>query len=161
MKTQILKIRLTEDCGQIALTGYDGRISIQKLIYSKYKNFSLENILSFKAVNSATRGTMHEKPLYQINDFVFLSKNSLNNSAFVSASSEGIMSFWNKKTKYKIRTRNTGGIPITNIVPNSNHKLMIVAMGYDWSKGVHELRKIDYHPLLCVYDIERSDLTET
>jgi len=78
-----------------------------------------------------------------------------------SCGSEGNLYFWNTKKKNKsaefIHGENTS---VTSADMHPSGKLIAYGLGYDWSKGCWGLSDFDERSMICVHEINRSELPD-
>ena len=107
LKSKISNIRLSPDLNYLLITGYDGRVSIQKINYTRYSIASLMNTLCFKAHEIPKKQRMRN--LYQINDCGFIQCELNNINAFYTCGSNGYITTWEIGPKEKVKNISTKG----------------------------------------------------
>ncbi|GMM38530.1 RNA export factor [Saccharomycopsis crataegensis] len=110
-----------------AVGSIEGRLSVQYVSDENQKK-----AFSFKChrENVTDRGRTKNR-LYSLNQICFHPVQG----TFVTAGSEGNLSFWDKDSKHRLKSYQSIGTPITAANFNNNGSIFAYAIGYDWSKG--------------------------
>ena len=88
------------------VSGYDGRISIKKLVRTAYGKYTLEPALTYKCHHEKTN---RKSLLFQLNDCGFLNRNKQNSNVIYTVGGNGNIITWDIRKKVKIREISTGG----------------------------------------------------
>lgn len=106
----------------------DGRANISNLSRGP-QGFKLNTIITFKANKQDDAGSVI---LYPVNSVDF---NSAYDNWFLTAGSDGVVSFWDYKAKNKIKSFSYGFNPITCAAVSPNGRMVAYGNGNDWHIG--------------------------
>lgn len=106
----------------------DGRANISNLSRGP-QGFKLNTIITFKANKQDDSGSVI---LYPVNSVDF---NSAYDNWFLTAGSDGVVSFWDYKAKNKIKSFSYGFNPITCAAVSPNGRMVAYGNGNDWHIG--------------------------
>lgn len=90
--------------------------------------------------------------MYPVNSINF---NNSNDEWFSTCGSDGTMSYWNHKTKSKIRQFNFNKNPVCLTKTSSNGTFMAYALGNDWHIGLEGEK---WKPKIAVHEISQADI---
>lgn len=112
----------------------DGRANISALIKSQ-TGFKLNSIITFKSNKQEEAGSII---LYPVNSSGF---SPAYENWYMTAGSDGVMSFWDYKARNKIKSFTYSGNPVcaAKVAPSGN--MVAYALGNDWHLGEEGLNK--------------------
>jgi WD40 repeat protein len=114
------------------VTSCDGRANVSIIDKNHYK---LSSLITFKS-NKQEEGNI--VVLYPANTCGF---NSSIENWFMTAGSDGVMSFWDLKEKSKIKSLTYNSTPICDAKVSPSGKTVVYALGNDWHLGAEGVGK--------------------
>lgn len=126
--SQIESVSLDNKGESIGLATVDGRANISTLAKNA-QGFKMNPIITFKSNKTEENGSVI---LYPVNAVDF---NSAHENWFMTAGSDGVMSFWDYKARNKIKSFSFGGNPICSASTSPAGNMLVYANGNDWHIG--------------------------
>jgi len=126
-----------------AVGSVEGRVAIQ---YVEDKDSS--NNFSFKCHRKDNANSKDGTNVYSVNAISF----HLQHGTFSTSGSDGVIYFWDKDSKTRLKTFDAAPGPITCTAFNRTGTIFAYAVSYDWSKGhtgmtPGHVNKVMLHPL--------------
>jgi len=126
-----------------AVGSVEGRVAIQ---YIEEKDAS--NNFSFKCHRKDAPNVKDGTNVYSVNAISF----HLQHGTFSTSGSDGVIYFWDKDSKTRLKTFDAAAGPITCTAFNRSGTIFAYAVSYDWSKGHSgmtpgHVNKVMLHPL--------------
>jgi len=79
-------------------------------------------------------------------------------STLASAGGDGIIYFWDKDKKQKLRTFKSMDLPVTDVAFNADGSLMAYSTSYDWSGGVERFQPQTQNPRIFIHQIDPNEV---
>ena len=141
-----------------ALGSIEGRIQIH------YINLDASSASTAQVLNKCFSYKYHrDTPRHSGQPTIVHSINAIagfQDDIFITAGSEGLVTWWNKNTRVKLGEFNRHPSPITSLAVSPDGNLLAYAAGYDWHKGIEFNDPKTYPPALLVHAVTDVDLKE-
>ncbi|KAJ1914689.1 RNA export factor gle2 [Tieghemiomyces parasiticus] len=141
LKWQTRVVSCFPDASGYAVGSIEGRIGIQ---YIDPKNQT--NNFTYKCHRDGN-------DLYSVNDISF----HPTYGTYSSAGADGVIFFWDKTSKQRLKTFDKASAPITNTCFNRNGSIFAYAVCYDWSKG-HQHAPANSKPKIMLHAVKDEDV---
>ena len=133
--SQIQSLSLSKNGDILGTTSCDGRANISSIAKQPNMNYKLSSIITFKSNKQEESGNV---VLYPVNASSF---NPATENWFMTAGSDGVMSFWDFKARNKIKSFSFGLNPICDAKVSPSGQLVAYALGNDWHVGPEGIGK--------------------
>ena len=147
LKRYIKAVTIFPDVQAYVIAGLEGRVSVTY--------FSPDNKSKDFTFKSHRRG-QSETEVYPIHA---ISVNSANLGTFATCGGDGTMAYWDRNGKAKLKSfLQSGGVPVTACAFNRTGRLMVLARGYDWQKGIKGYNRDSYPVSLLLRGCPDADI---
>lgn len=126
--SQLQSVTLDEKADTIGMATADGRANISTLVKGAGGQFKLNSIITFKSNKQEESGSVI---LYPVNSTSF---SPAYENWFMTAGSDGVMSFWDYKARNKIKAF-TYGSPLCCASVSPSGSMVAYGTGNDWHIG--------------------------
>lgn len=96
-----------------------------------------------------------EQNVYAVNALKFHQEHG----TFASAGGDGIINFWDKDQKQKLRDFDKMELPVTDIDFNYDGSLFAYGISYDWSKGIEHFDPKLQKPEIFIHRLESDEIS--
>jgi len=140
-----------------ALGSIEGRIQIQyiNLEANSASEAISKNCFSYKYHRDAPTTSSQPTIVHSVNCVT-----AFKDDIFITAGSEGQITWWNKQTRTKLGEFNRHPSPITATAFSPDLNLLAYAAGYDWHKGIEFNNQKTYPNAVLVHPVTENDLKE-
>ena len=133
--SQLQSISLSKNGDILGTTSCDGRANISNITKQPNTSYKLSSIITFKSNKQEESGSV---VLYPVNASSF---NPATENWFMTAGSDGVMSFWDFKARNKIKSFSFASIPVCDAKVSPSGQLVAYALGNDWHIGSEGIGK--------------------
>lgn len=141
-----------------ALGSIEGRVQIHYVnLDANNANDAIvsKNCFSYKYHRDAPATTAQPTIVHSVNSLA-----AFKDDIFITAGSEGQITWWNKQSRTKLGEFNRHPSPITATAFSPDLNLLAYAAGYDWHKGIEFNNQKTYPNAILVHAVTENDLKE-